>query len=105
MQVRLSLKELEPVHAVHDEGVAVADMSDDPGMWKMMLARILRLGTERNRWAVRDIYVDITKEISFASEVRMVANQLADYPEGAAFVRQRTKGLSLPLRILQALVA
>ncbi len=30
---------------------------------------------------------------------------MADYPEGAAFVRQVTEGISLPLRIQQALAA
>lgn len=80
-------------------------MSGDPDIRQMVLARILRLGTEHNRWAVRDIYVKIIKDISFAPEVLMVANQLSDYPEGAAFVRQVTEGISLPLRIQQALAA
>ncbi|MBF6672584.1 serine/threonine-protein kinase [Glutamicibacter sp. FBE19] len=80
-------------------------MSNDPDIRQMVVARILRLGTEHNRWAVRDIYVNIIKDISFAPEVLMVANQLAEYPEGAAFVRQVAEGISLPLRIQQVLAA
>jgi hypothetical protein len=80
-------------------------MSNDPDMRELVLARILRLGTEHNRWAVRDIYVNIIKDISFAPEVLMVANQLAVYPEGATFIRPRVEGMSLPLRIHQVLAA
>jgi hypothetical protein len=79
-------------------------MSGDPDIRQMVLARILRLGTEHHRFAVRDIYVNIIKDIP-TPEVLMVANQLSDYPEGAAFVRQVTDGMSLPLRIQQALAA
>ena len=83
---------------------SVFRMSSNPEIRQMVLARILRLGTEHNRWAVRDIYVNIIKEIP-APEDLMVANQLAEYPEGVAFIRQATDGIHLPLRIQQALAA
>lgn len=56
---------------------SIFSMSGDPDVRQMVLARILRLGTEHHRWAVRDIYVNIIKDIP-APEVLMVANQLAD---------------------------
>jgi serine/threonine protein kinase len=78
-------------------------ISSDPALRQMVLSRILRLGTEHNRWAVRNIYVSIISGLTSPEDVLMVAGQLSEYTEGAAFVRQGTEGISLPPRIQQAL--
>lgn len=83
----------------------VFKISNDPATREMVLARILRLGTEHNRWAVRDIYVNLISGLTDAHDILMVAGQLSDYPRGAAFVREITDNLSLPRRIVEALAA
>lgn len=80
-------------------------ISDDPALRQLVLARILRLGTEHNRWAVREIYVSLIASLTDAHDILMVANQLSDYPEGAAFIRGGIDHVSLPPRIVEALAA
>lgn len=80
-------------------------ISADPDIRELCLHRILVLGTEHNRWAVRDMYVKIISQIHDPAEVLMVSHQLGAYPQGAAFVRDGADHVSLPLRIRQALLA
>ncbi|WP_091564237.1 serine/threonine-protein kinase [Arthrobacter sp. ok362] len=80
-------------------------VSDDPAVRQMVLGRILRLGTEHNRWAVRDIYVSVISGLTSPQDILMVAGQLSDYPEGATFVRHVADTVSLPPRIVAALAA
>lgn len=83
----------------------VFNISNDPNTRQMVLARILRLGTEHNRWAVREIYVNIIANLTDAHDILMVAGQLSDYPQGAVFIREVTDNISLPRRIVEALAA
>lgn len=80
-------------------------ISDDPAVRQMVLSRILRLGTEHNRWAVRTIYVSIISGLTSPQDILMVAGQLSEYPEGASFVRHVADTVSLPPRIVAALAA
>lgn len=80
-------------------------ISNDPAIRELVLKRILVMGTEHNRWAVRDIYVQIVAELKSPHDVLMVARQLSEYPEGCAFMRPAFLGLSLPPKIQDALAA
>jgi len=83
----------------------VFNISTEAEIRELVLKRLLVLGTEHNRWAVRDVYVRIIANLKSPADVLMVATQLSDYPEGAAFVRPAVEHVSLPLRIQQALAA
>lgn len=81
----------------------VFSISIEAEIRELALRRILILGTEHNRWAVRDIYMRIISHLTYPEDVLMVARQLSDYTEGAEFIRPRAEQISLPLRIQQAL--
>lgn len=80
-------------------------ISSEAEIRELVLKRLLILGTEHNRWAVREVYVRIISGLSSPQEVLMVATQLSGYPEGAKFIRPAVEDVSLPLRIQQAVAA
>lgn len=83
----------------------VYGISSEPEIRALCMNRILILGTEHNRWAVRDVYVRIMSRLTSPEEILMVATQLSNYPAGAGFIRPAAAAISLPLAIRAALAA
>ena len=83
----------------------VFGISSEPEIRALCMNRILVLGTEHNRWAVRDVYVRIMSRLTSPEEILMIATQLSNYPDGAAFIRPAATAISLPVAIRTALAA
>ncbi|WP_420098203.1 serine/threonine-protein kinase [Corynebacterium sp.] len=83
----------------------VFEITTNQNIKDIALKRILVLGTEQNRFAVRDIYISIISELTSPNDVLMAAQQLSAYPRGAGFVRDYPKQVSFPERIQDALAA
>lgn len=83
----------------------VFSISPEAEIRDLVLRRLLVLGTEHNRWAVRTVYMGIISRLTAPEDVLLVARHLSEYPAGAEFVRPAAEGVSLPLRIQRALDA
>lgn len=83
----------------------VFEISPEHEIRELVLQRLLTLGTEHNRWAVRTVYLRIISALTSPQDILIVANQLSNYPEGAEFVSHAADNYSLPRVVQEALQA
>lgn len=76
-----------------------------PEVRERILRRVLTMGHEHNRYAVRDIFCQLTKACIGGPETLMVVQVLRDDPDAAAFMAERLRLESLPQVVLRALPA
>ncbi|MCS5480955.1 serine/threonine protein kinase [Corynebacterium sp. YIM 101645] len=83
----------------------VFEISPEHEIRELVLQRLLTLGTEHNRWAVRSTYLRIISTLTSPQDILIVVNQLKEYPEGADFVSPAADNYSLPRLIQDTLQA
>ncbi|MBK5223044.1 MAG: serine/threonine protein kinase [Acidimicrobiia bacterium] len=81
----------------------VFDICEEEEIRRLVLKRVLLMGSDHHRFHVRDVFISLVMRRSDESHVMMVSELLATYPVATAFVAEFLRGQSIPEVIRRAL--